>query len=82
MKIAEAVAKGPPGKYEPGMTSAQWLVRRIRAKRVAHYNVCSDTISGSSELLGRSANNCFQDQGSEKDRRGTGDTIIPAATYA
>ena len=38
-KIAEAVAKAPPGKYEPGMTSAEWLVRRIRAKRVAHYNV-------------------------------------------
>ena len=39
-KIAEAVAKAAPGKYEPGTTSAEWLVRRIRAKRIAHYNVC------------------------------------------
>ncbi|KAI1790646.1 Clavaminate synthase-like protein [Ganoderma leucocontextum] len=59
-KIAEAVAKAPPGKYEPGTTSAEWLMRRIRAKRVAHYN----------------------DPESEKDRRGTGDTVIPGGvTY-
>ena len=32
--------RAPPGKYEPGTTSAEWLVRRIRAKRIAHYNVC------------------------------------------
>ena len=46
-KIAEAIAEAPPGKYEPGMTSAEWLMRRIRAKRVAHYNVRSDIISAS-----------------------------------
>ncbi|TBU57812.1 Clavaminate synthase-like protein [Dichomitus squalens] len=36
--IAEAVARAPAGKYEPGMTMAEWMVRRIRAKRGANYN--------------------------------------------
>ena len=37
--IADAVAKAPAGKYEPGVTAAEWLVRRIRSQRGAHYNV-------------------------------------------
>ncbi|TBU22679.1 Clavaminate synthase-like protein [Dichomitus squalens] len=36
--IAEAIAKAPAGRYEPGMTAAEWLTRRIRSQRGAYYN--------------------------------------------
>ncbi|KAI0333381.1 Clavaminate synthase-like protein [Cubamyces sp. BRFM 1775] len=36
-KIAEAVSKAPPGKYEPGVTAKQWLARRIGSQRATNY---------------------------------------------
>ncbi|KAI0352453.1 Clavaminate synthase-like protein [Trametes cingulata] len=35
--IAEAVAKAPPGKYDPGVTASEWLARRIGSQRAANY---------------------------------------------
>ena len=44
--IAEAVARAPAGKYEKDMTMAEWMVRRIRAKRNAGYNVRAQSMVG------------------------------------
>ena len=38
--IAAAVMRAPPGKYEPGVTAEEWLVRRVRSQRVSQYKVC------------------------------------------
>ena len=38
-QIAAAVARAPPGKYAPGVTAEEWLMRRIRAQRVTQYKV-------------------------------------------
>ncbi|PIL36349.1 hypothetical protein GSI_00037 [Ganoderma sinense ZZ0214-1] len=37
--IAAAVAgaSAPPGKYAPGVTAEEWLMRRVRAQRVSQY---------------------------------------------
>lgn len=37
--IAEAVAKAPAGKYEPGATAQEWLARRIRVQRIDNFKV-------------------------------------------
>ena len=44
--IAEAVARAPPGKYEPGITSEEWQMRRYKARRIANYKVSHDHSSG------------------------------------
>ncbi|KAI8990726.1 Clavaminate synthase-like protein [Trametes punicea] len=36
-KIAEAVARAPDRKYETGVTSKEWLTRRIRSQRAENY---------------------------------------------
>ncbi|KAI0773527.1 Clavaminate synthase-like protein [Fomes fomentarius] len=35
--IAEAVARAPRGKYEPGATAQEWLARRIRVQRIDNF---------------------------------------------
>ncbi len=41
-QIAAAVAlSAAPGKYAPGVTAEEWLMRRVRAQRVTQYKVCS-----------------------------------------
>ncbi|KAI0686229.1 Clavaminate synthase-like protein [Earliella scabrosa] len=35
--IADAVAKAPAGKYEPGTTAEEWLARRVRSQRASQY---------------------------------------------
>ena len=37
--IADAVAKAPAGKYEPGTTAQEWLARRVRSQRASQYKV-------------------------------------------
>ncbi|CDO69473.1 hypothetical protein BN946_scf184817.g33 [Trametes cinnabarina] len=37
LTIAEAVSRAPPGRYEPGVTAKEWLVRRIKSQRVTNY---------------------------------------------
>ena len=37
--IAAAVARAAPGKYAPGVTAQEWLMRRIRSQRVSQYKV-------------------------------------------
>ncbi|KAH9936748.1 Clavaminate synthase-like protein [Epithele typhae] len=36
-RIAAAVAYAPPGKYAPGVTAMEWLVRRVKSQRVTNY---------------------------------------------
>ncbi|KAH9936866.1 Clavaminate synthase-like protein [Epithele typhae] len=36
-RIAAAVANAPPGKYAPGVTAMEWLVRRVKSQRVTNY---------------------------------------------
>ncbi|EJF60000.1 Clavaminate synthase-like protein [Dichomitus squalens LYAD-421 SS1] len=35
--ISDAVARAPAGKYEPGVTAEEWLMRRIRSQRATQY---------------------------------------------
>lgn len=84
MKIPGAVAKVPSGKYEPGMMSAEWLVKQIWAKRIVHYNVCSISTSTSSD--GEVASEVwltgvFLGSRSERDRRGTRDAVLLISSY-
>ena len=44
--IAEAVARAPPGKYTPGVTSEEWQVRRFKARRIANYKVSLGILFG------------------------------------
>ena len=37
--IAEAVSRAPAGKYTPGETAQEWLMRRVKAQRVTNYKV-------------------------------------------
>ena len=39
--IAAAVARAPPGRYEPGVTAPEWLKRKFRNVRATHYKVRS-----------------------------------------
>lgn len=38
-RIAQAVAAAPPGKYDPGVTAQEWLMRRIKSQRISNYKV-------------------------------------------
>ncbi|KAH9918549.1 uncharacterized protein BXZ73DRAFT_105184 [Epithele typhae] len=38
-RIAAAVANAPPGKYAPGVTAMEWLVRRVKSQRMTNYNL-------------------------------------------
>ena len=37
--IAAAVSRAPPGKYSPGETAQEWLMRRVKAQRATNYHV-------------------------------------------
>ena len=44
-KIAQAVARSPPGKFDTGVTAQEWIARRIRTRRAANYKVCTTCFS-------------------------------------
>ncbi|KAF9033917.1 Clavaminate synthase-like protein [Hymenopellis radicata] len=35
--IADAVTRAPVGKYEPGVTAKDWLIRRVKTRRARHW---------------------------------------------